>query len=288
LNRGAQIPYSAQASAGVEQSLGHGAVLGVSYQRVRGVHLLELYNTNINPDGTRPDPTRGNVKPYDTRWDSSFDGLEVSVRGSSQHLRERVSYVWSKAIDNVGEFLFSSATNNFDFGVDRGRSDDDQRHRLAADAALLSGTDGAGWRGRLWNGWELGGLLQYTSRLPFTLLTGANTLQQTAARPCTAAFYGTTACAAVLRGVVVPRNTGQGFAFVRVDARLSRTVNWGERQSLNFAVQSFNLANHRNDLIPNTTFGTGRIDQPSLNPQFGAATAVGDARNLEVGVRYRF
>ena len=284
MNRGLALPYSTQASAGVEQVLPMGMVLGVSFQHVRGVHLLGSYNSNIRPDGTRPDPTRGNIKPYDTRWNSGFDGLEVSLRGAGRFTEGRVSYVWSKALDNVSEFFFSAPINNFDFGVDRGRSDDDQRHRLTADASVHTDMARRGWLG----GWELGGILQYTSQLPFTLVTGANTAQQTAARPCVAAFYGTQACAFALRGAVLPRNTGQGFDLVRVDARLSRTVSWGERQSLNFAIQSFNLGNHRNDMVPNTTFGTGRIDRPSTNPQFGAPTAVGDARNLEVGVRYRF
>ena len=288
MNRRIALPYSGQVSAGVEQVLPLGAVLSMSYQHVRGVHLLGAYNTNIRPDGSRPDPTRGNIKPYDTRFDSGFDGLEVSLRGAGRYAQARVSYVWSKALDNVGEGFFSAPVNNFDFGVDRARSDDDQRHRLSANGSVHSGEVRGGWRGWALSGWELGGILQYTSRLPFTLVTGANTLQQTAARPCLAAFYGTEACAYALRGALLPRNTGQGFASVRLDARLSRTVAWGDRQSLNFALQSFNLANHRNDLIPNAVYGAGRIDAPSVNPQFGAATAVGDARNLEIGVRYRF
>lgn len=286
MERGLKLPYAVQASLGVEQALAGGTVLGVSYQRVRGVHLLGQYNTNLRPDGTRPDPTRGNVRPYDTRFDSSFDGLEVSVRGQRPHGRGRISYVWSKAIDNVGEAFFSAPINNFDFGMDRARSDDDQRHRVTVDGSVFSGD--VRRLGSLLSGWELGGVLQYMSRLPFTLLTGANTLQQTAGRPCIAEFYGTEACAFALRGAVVPRNTGRGFDMVRVDARLSRTVRLGEARSLNFAVQSFNVGNHRNDMIPNATFGTGRIDRPSTNEQFGAATAVGDARSFEVGVRYRF
>ena len=46
----------------------------------------------------------------------------------------RISYTWSKAIDNVSEFFFSSPINNFNFTVDRSRSDDDQRHRVVFNA----------------------------------------------------------------------------------------------------------------------------------------------------------
>ena len=41
----------------------------------------------------------------------------------------RVSYTWSKSLDNVGEFFFSSPIDLFDIWKDYGRSDDDQRHR---------------------------------------------------------------------------------------------------------------------------------------------------------------
>lgn len=42
----------------------------------------------------------------------------------------RISYTWSKAIDDIGEFFFSAPINNFDPGQDRGRSGDDQRNRV--------------------------------------------------------------------------------------------------------------------------------------------------------------
>ena len=73
-----QNPYSQQASLGVEQQISAKSTLGLSYQHVRGEHLISSYNTNINLNGTRPDPTRGNIKPYSSVFDSYFDGLEVS------------------------------------------------------------------------------------------------------------------------------------------------------------------------------------------------------------------
>ena len=79
MDRQVQNAYAEQASFGVEQHLPGTGTLGISYQHVRGLHLLSSYNTNINLDGTRPDPTRGNIKPYASRFDSIYDGLEVSA-----------------------------------------------------------------------------------------------------------------------------------------------------------------------------------------------------------------
>lgn len=290
MNRHIQNAYAAQASLGVEQQISSRATVGLSYQHVRGLHLLSAYNSNIRVDGTRPDPTRGNIKPYDSRFDSSFDGLELSVlERPTAWGSARLSYTWSKAIDNVGEFFFSAPINNFDFGVDRGRSDDDQRHRLVLNMALNSPAGPANSVAtHLTHGWLLSGVLQYYSRLPFNITTGANTLQQTTGRPCTPAFYGTLACAEALRGAVLARNAGMGFDYFSLSSRLSRTFALTERVQLEGIAQAFNVLNHRNNAAPNGTFGTGRIDLPSRNASFGRATAVYDPRSVELAARITF
>jgi hypothetical protein len=90
----------------------------------------------------------------------------------------RISYTWSKAIDDISEFFFSTPINNFDPGQDRSRSDDDQRNRVVFDASLTSSTKRAdGWIDHVTHGWRLGGILQYYSPLPFNITTGANTKQ---------------------------------------------------------------------------------------------------------------
>ena len=48
----------------------------------------------------------------------------------------RVSYTYSKALDNVSEFFFSAPINNFNIWQDYSRSDDDQRDRLAFEGTI--------------------------------------------------------------------------------------------------------------------------------------------------------
>jgi hypothetical protein len=290
MNPMVQNAYSEQASIGVEQQTFPKGTLGISYQHLRGLHLLSSYNTNINLNGTRPDPTRGNVKPYDSRFDSYYDGLEVSfVEHPVSWGFARISYTWSKAINNVGEFFFSSPINNFDFSVDRARSDDDQRHRVAFDTSLNSPTTHAdNFRTHMTHGWRLGGILQYYSSPPFNIVTGANTLQQTTARPCTLAYIGSVACSQATKGAVIGRNSGTGFDFFSLNVRLSRTFALTERVSLEGMAEAFNALNHRNNAIPNATFGTGRIDQPPTNSNFGQATAVNDPRSVQLAARINF
>jgi hypothetical protein len=285
MNRNIQSPYSQQASLEVEQQLSPASTLSISYQYLRGLHLISSINTNINVDGTRPDPTRGNVKPYSSIFDSYYNGLAVSLLQRPVSWGSvRVSYTWSKAIDDVGEFFFSSPINNFYPGQDRSRSDDDQRHRVVFNAILNSPTTHAkGWVDHVTHDWQLGGVLQYYSRLPFNIITGANTKQATSQRPCAPGFSltangGLNPCTEALPGAVIGRNAGIGFDFFSLNARLSRTFALSERVRLQGIAEAFNSLNHRNDMIPNAT----------TNSTFGQATAVGDARSVQLGARISF
>ena len=294
MDRNIQNPYSQQASLEVEQQFSPTSTLGLSYQHVRGLHLISSINTNINIDGTRPDPTRGNIKPYSSNFDSYYDGLAVSyLQRPVSWGSVRLSYAWSKAIDDVGEFFFSSPINNFNLRVDRSRSDDDQRHRVVFNATVNSPTSEArGLKGRLTHGWRLGGVLQYYSRPPFNITTGANTKQATSQRPCAPGFSlaangGTNPCTEALAGAVIGRNSGVGFDFFSLNTRLSRTFDLTGRVKLEGMAEAFNSLNHRNDMIPNGTWGTGTYPTVS-NATFGQATAVGDPRNVQLGLRISF
>src|SRR4029077_19747527 len=116
---------------------------------------------------------------------------------------------YSKGLDNVGEFFFSSPIDNFNIWQDYGRSDDDQRHRVMFDGTIRSpmGNDKRGWA-RITRGFVLNGMLQYYSQLPFNITTGTTTIQGTSARP-------------IVNGTFISRNSGTGFDFFNVNARLS-------------------------------------------------------------------
>ncbi len=294
MNRNISTPYSQQVSLGLEQQLIGKSTLGISYQHVRGTHLIGSINTNIRTDGTRPDPTRGNIKPYSSIFDSYYDGLEVSFQERPVPWGfVRISYTWSKAIDDISEFFFSAPINNFDPGLDRGRSDDDQRNRIVFDANLTSSTRPAmKWSDRLTHGWRLGGILQYYSAPPFNVTTGANTKQATSQRPCASGYSlsangGLNPCTEALPGAVIGRNVGSGFDFFGLNTRLSRTFALTERVKVEGIAEAFNSLNHRNDMIPNATWGTGAY--PAMpNASFGKATAVGDPRSVQFAARLSF
>ena len=303
--------YSEQVSLEVDQQIGSLSNLAISYQHVRGAHLLISVNQNtptcyasqpatgpqypvIDPINLcRPNSNYANNKQYSSTADSFYDGLSISYQQRPARWGNyRISYTWSKAIDNVSEFFFSSPLNNNDLSMDRSRSDDDQRHRVVFDATVHTSMHRAtSLRNKLSNGFMLSGILQYYTSLPFNVVTGGNSIQTTSQRPCAPGFVLTpnasNTCANVLPGTVIGRNAGTGFDSFTVNARLSRTIPLGDRFKLQGIAEAFNMLNHRNDQIPNGTFGTGIYPIAPL-PAFGLPTAVGDPRQIQLAARLTF
>jgi hypothetical protein len=229
-----------------------------------------------NNNGCRPNPGYGNNSQYSPLADSHYDGLHLSfVQRPARWGQYRISYTYSKALDNVGEFFFSSPIDNFNIWQDYGRSDDDQRHRLVFDGTVHTATGDAQtlWQ-RISHGFQLGTMLQYYSALPFNITSGATTVQGTAARPA-------------LNGVFISRNTADGFDFFNLNTRLSRTFRTNEPLRVEASVEAFNLLNHVNGVALNGAFGGGAYpSNPSAT--FKQTTAVADPRTLQFGLRLSF
>jgi hypothetical protein len=271
MSRGMQNAYSEQGSLEIERQIGSHGTLSVGYEHLRGLHLIASVNQNVpscvasgDNNGCRPNPNYANNSQYSSLADSHYDGLHVSfTQRPARWGSYRISYTYSKALDNVGEFFFSSPLDPYNIWQDYGRSDDDQRHRV-----VFSGVLHAPF------GLELSGILQYYSGLPFNITTGTSTVQGTSARP-------------IVNGAYIPRNSGNGFDFFSVNARLSREFHLSERVRLNAMFESFNALNHTNGVTLNGTFGTGAYPA-APSSTFRQITAVGDPRTAQLALRASF
>ncbi|HTU45394.1 MAG TPA: TonB-dependent receptor [Bryobacteraceae bacterium] len=278
-----QNAYSEQGNFEIEQQLGSKSTISAGYQHVRGLHLIVSVNQNVpsctaagTNNGCRPNATIANDSQYSSLADSHYDALHLSfVQRPAAWGNYRISYTYSKALDNVGEFFFSSPINNFNIWQDYGRSDDDQRHRFVFDGSVHSPMSKAStaWA-RLSHGFSLNALVQYYSPLPFNITTGAQTIQGTTARP-------------TINGVFINRNAGEGFDFFSLGARVSRTFQLAERFQMQALAEGFNLTNHVNGVSLNGTFGTGAYPT-SPSPTFKQITAVGDPRGFQFALRFAF
>ena len=122
------------------------STLSVGYQHVRGLHLIISVNQNVPTcvaAGTnngavriRLSATTASIPRWPTRTTTACTSRSCSGRCSGAITA--ISYTYSKALDNVGEFFFSAPINNFNIWQDYGRSDDDQRNRLVFDGTIHS------------------------------------------------------------------------------------------------------------------------------------------------------
>ena len=169
MDRSLQNAYSKQASVEVERSLGHGRTVSVGYLYLKGSNLLMSVNQNVptcaaagTNNGCRPNPAYRNNNQYSSAGESTYHGLHVSfVQRSSEWASLRVSYTLSKSMNDLGEAFFSSPVDPTDISRDRGRSDDDQRHRLVIDGTMNTSMAPATttWE-HLSHGLQLSGMLQ--------------------------------------------------------------------------------------------------------------------------------
>jgi hypothetical protein len=283
MNRNMQNAYSEQGGIEIERRLSRNSSLSVSYQHLRGLRLIISVNQNVpscvatgTNNGCRPNPSYANNSQYSPLADSNYNGLHVSfVQRPTKWGSYRISYDFSKALDNVGEFFFSSPIDPYNIWQDYGRSDDDQRHRVTFNGVIHSSMAAAKspWE-RIHHGFELSGMMQYYSALPFNITSGATTIQGTTARP-------------MINGVFISRNAGTGFDLFNVSVRLSRTFPLSERVKVEVLGEAFNALNHTNGTTLNGTFGTG-IYPTNPSPTFKQITAVNEPRVAQLALRLRF
>ncbi len=283
MDRNLQNAYSRQGSVEVEHQLGDLGTVSIGYQYVRGLNLIISINQNVptcaaagSNNGCRPNPTYANNSQYSSMAESNYHGLHLSfVQRPTRWGAYRVSYTYSKSMNNVGENFFSSPIDPTDLSKDWGRSDDDQRHRLMLNGTIASSMEPAttAWQ-RLSHGFQLSGTLQYYSALPFNITSGVNTIQGTPGRP-------------IVDGEFIERNAGVGDDFLSLNVRLSRSFRVGKNVQVEGMAEAFNLTNHRNDLTRIGVFGTGAYPTNPVS-NFNTITAVGDPRAFQFALRIRF
>ena len=225
---------------------------------------------------------------YRGAGESNYHGLHVTyLQRPKQWSSVRVSYSLSTSENNLGEAFFSSPTDPTDVMNDWGRSDNDQRHRLVATASVNSPmTPGTTLWERLSHGFLASTMIQYYSSLPFNIVTGINSLQGTAGRPFADGSVSTPNFD-VRQVEFITRNSGTGGDFFTVGLRVSRSFLLARGSRVEGLIEAFNLTDRVNPITRNTTFGPGSYPSNPL-PSFNTVTAVGDARTLQLGVRFTF
>ncbi len=275
-------PYTVQASLGLSQQLGRGLALDIAFQMYHGVHLPFTLDANYRESGQlvvvpgmpgsdlfgprleRIDPAIAQKLLHSSEGNSIYYGMTSSLhKRFDKRFQFRISYTYSKAIDDVTDFSGPLApyipTRRY---LERGISSYDIRHSFVASGSFESpfkAGPGHNWLARAVADITLSPFITLRSGFPFNLYIGrdVNGDNNTSDRP----FYA-------------PRNSGLGENFYSVDLRLSKRFflrRNSEGPRVEFLVEATNLLNRANflrvnDVVCGTTAQPGFIN--GCDPKF--------------------
>lgn len=216
--------------------------------------------------------------------------LEIRKR-FSDHFTLFGNYTFSKAIDTSTDF-------NSDYGpqdptninLDRSVSEFDERHKV-----VVAGVFDSPWRQKVLSGFQFSPIVIYHSGHPFNLLAGGEVNGDN---------HTTNE-----RTIGAARNTGLGPDYVDFDGRLTWLHKFGEKASVQFTAEGFNIANRTNfasannevgpvfgltpgfttfnvhGIRPGTTIASGGVATPSTPLAFTSAFPM---REIQLGFRFNF
>lgn len=290
-------PYAQQASFEIERAVGSFNV-SLAYNFNRGAHLVRNLDRNLYYTGRRPDgaPTFGFFNPliaqrniFESTANSFYHAgiVQLGKRFAGRSMIQ-ASYTWSKAIDEVTDFNTDFQPHDqLNARAERALSAFHQAHRVVLYAVVespLTPGRGRGLAPNLFGGFLLAPIFLAGSGRPFNVLAGVDNLGDR--HPNTHRPLG------------AGRNIGKGPDFLTLDLRLARTfrLGGGERPSLEFIAEGFNLLNRTNFRTVNNIVGdvplaslprplVGRRGIPTEPLAF---TSAFDPRQFQVGLKINF
>jgi len=282
-----------------------GTVFQVGYVGSQGRRLRILRDVNQGINSVRPIAGWGIVNMNESSSRSGYNALILSAnRRFSRGLTFTTSYTFSKSIDlnSVGSSN-PQVQDAYSLFAERALSDFDARHRYVASLVYMLPFRATGALGKLVEGWSVAPIVNLQSGNPFSPILSVNNSGslKTFDRPdyvAGQALYPADRDPAqwINKAAFVPnqrgrfgnagRNILKSPGFQDVDFSLAKTTTIGERFSLQFRAEIFNLFNHPNLGQPVNTVNSA---------QFGQITAtrtvrgdLGSSRQIQLGTKLMF
>ena len=340
-------PYTQQWSLDVQRQFPSQWLLDIGYYGATGTHLLgevdlnqplpgayvtalAPYRANPNAPIARGSDTQllNSIRPYKgydainaqiTQYSSNYNGLQVALQkriGTNSLLN--LNYTWSKAMTNAFNDT-SPAQNTYDLSAEYGPARYDRTHIFNANFVyeLPFFQSQSGFVGHVLGGWELSGIANVYTGLPFTVTgvlndpAGQGVLDGNSAvsgRPDIVGdpnhasvasgpihnndginpWFNTSAFAQVCAadGCLTGARPGssrpgsvRGPGLWRADLSGFKNIKFNDRMNLQFRAEAFNVFNHTN---PDT------ISTSSTSGTFGKVTAYRDPRILQLALKLYF
>jgi hypothetical protein len=299
---------------GVQQQITSKAALDVTYVGTKGTHLFRRWNINTPPPGTTSYDSRlpyqyfnANGQQYATNigyaaadGSSIYHGLQVQLRKSSSFgLDGRISYTWSKELDDMS--IWWPLNDRLNRGPGTNQAPDTPHNFIASlNYQLPFG------RGRQWfssapgpvaavvGGWQLstitwlhsGGALTIKSNID-NLGSGVTNLANLSCPSVktlrSVSEWFDTSCFAY-PGPLQLGNSGigkvRGPGYYNSDLSLSKVTTVHENMAIKFQADFFNLSNTPHYSNPDTTLGDSNFGQ------IGGTN--GTPREVQLGLHFNF
>jgi Carboxypeptidase regulatory-like domain/TonB dependent receptor len=298
---------------GVEQQLTPSTAFRLSYVGTRGIHLYRDYNIDTPAPGPGDLTTRRpyyGIAPEVTSINyATSDGLSIYHalqaelwKNFSHGLQGRVSYTWSKEIDDIN--VFYALHDNLNRAVGTSQAPNVPQNFIATFVYQLPFGRGRQWLSNssratdlLLGGWQLSSITILRSGQPLSfgisndnLNSGFSNRADLACRSIpkigkTSEWFDTTCLTTPPQYQLGNSGVGKvlGPSYRNADASLSKSVKIRERMMASFQVDAFNLTNTPHYSNPNTTCCTAQ------NASFGQITSTnGTPRDIQLGGHFTF
>jgi hypothetical protein len=241
----------------------------------------QAFSTNSTFSTLRVNPAFDAVNQFASSANSVYNGATITLnRQFSDDFQLLVGYTFSKTIDDAS-YDSEQPQNSYAPRDERAISLQDQRHRVTLSGLWLIGPDlgdpqdavanaNPGPIMRLLTGLEFAPILSVTSGFRANPITGVDSNREHiypfATRPID---YG--------------RNSLSTAPNINFDLRVLKMIPLGSGH-LDVVTESFNLLNHRNVSLLNTSFGSGT----QATPGFSSPIASSTARRVQFSLDYEF
>jgi hypothetical protein len=248
---------------------------------------------------------------------SNSNALQTSLtRQFTRGMSLQVNYTWAHAIDDATDaFLpqqdqFPFPANSFYLGRERANSSYDVRNRLVfnyvADLPFGRGTShlSSGLIGKVLEGWTWSGIGTFQSGFPFEIWesgvdsdgTGAQQrasyLVPSSSVPVTTPLTQTGPNVGLFTYPLfggpgnVQRNTFYGPSYENFDMVVGKTTKVGERLTVEFRSEYYNIFNHPNFFQPSNTINNSNFGQSTA--EVGRNDGTTGARQLQFSMKFKF
>jgi hypothetical protein len=310
LDRNRKDDYVAAWTAAVQQTFPLKLVGTVTYLGNKGTDVLTTTYVNlaVAPQTTAPNPAFGAVSWRGDVGNSTFEGLQGSVRRVfSNGFLFSANYMWSHSINDgsIGGGESDTPQNSFCRACDKASSDDDIRHTFN-----LSAVYSLPFKNRIWGNWEVSAIGTAQTGLPVNITVDRNNsavpgLYSISGEERPNYVYGVSLTPA---GGSTPSNWINAAAFAtpanqtfgnlgrnayrapgisQIDMGLSKFVYITEKLNLRFRADLFNVLNRAQFGAPNADISTsnfGTITSTISN----YATGRGTPRELQLSAKIVF